>query len=51
MRFGVLALAGLLALPAAAAAQNDGTFAAELRTHWRMQHRTPPDRRVRTRSE
>jgi hypothetical protein len=29
MRFGVLALAGLLALPAAAAAQNDGTFASE----------------------
>jgi hypothetical protein len=29
MRFGVLALAGLLALPAAAAAQNDGGFASE----------------------
>lgn len=29
MRFGVLALAGLLALPAAAAAQNSGGFAAE----------------------
>ena len=29
MRFGVLALAGLLALPAAAAAQNNGGFAAE----------------------
>ena len=29
MRFGVLALAGLLALPAAAAAQNEGGFAAE----------------------
>jgi hypothetical protein len=29
MRFGVLALAGLLALPAAAAAQNDGSFAAQ----------------------
>lgn len=28
MRFGVLALAGLLALPAVAAAQNDGGFAA-----------------------
>ena len=31
MRFGVLALAGLLALPAAAAAQNEGGFAAEPR--------------------
>jgi len=29
MRFGVLALAGLLALPAVAAAQTDGTFAAQ----------------------
>jgi hypothetical protein len=29
MRFGVLALAGLLALPAVAAAQNDGSFAAQ----------------------
>lgn len=29
MRFGVLALAGLLALPAAAAAQTDGSWAAE----------------------
>ncbi|WP_420129834.1 hypothetical protein [Longimicrobium sp.] len=29
MRFGVLALAGLLALPASAAAQNDGGFASE----------------------
>jgi hypothetical protein len=29
MRFGVLALAGLLALPAAAAAQNDGAFASD----------------------
>lgn len=29
MRFGVFALAGLLALPAAAAAQNDGGFASE----------------------
>lgn len=29
MRFGVLALAGLLALPAAAAAQNNGGFASE----------------------
>lgn len=29
MRFGVLALAGLLALPTAAAAQNNGGFAAE----------------------
>lgn len=29
MRLGVLALAGLLALPAAAAAQNDGGFASE----------------------
>lgn len=29
MRFGVLALAGLLVLPAAAAAQNDGGFASE----------------------
>ena len=29
MRFGVLALAGLLALPAAAAAQNDGGFASQ----------------------
>lgn len=29
MRFGVLALAGLLALPTAAAAQNDGGFASE----------------------
>ncbi len=29
MRFGVLALAGLLALPAAAAAQNEGGFATE----------------------
>lgn len=29
MRFGVLALAGLLALPASAAAQNDGGFASD----------------------
>jgi hypothetical protein len=29
MRFGVLALAGLLVLPATAAAQNDGAFAAQ----------------------
>ena len=29
MRFGVLAMAGLLALPSAAAAQNDGGFASE----------------------
>lgn len=29
MRFGVLAMAGLLALPAAAAAQNDGAFGSE----------------------